>query len=345
MILINNTSKKFGLSSSIFKNEFCLSYNIFGNFLIDGFIGPIGATAIDSSKSVALIKAYHETIERQSLMIGGFPSNYDSHQKKVAAFNLITNKIEEINLEKTKYINSGDNFSDTTGTAVNLESQSTIYKAVTELLEKNILFLFWYGNSGLELSDALYRELDETKPFIVNKYKIRVFLIKNFNVFFTVITIVIENNTVVSTGIAGDINYHEALKSSLREAHILLWQNSFLYQQNQSKTLVTHSIYSHQVEKLLDSKPLIKNISLSNNNSHSNDKLDRLVNNLPKWIKTLYIVLLQTRHGGKSILCYSNELYNSLPRNSTINLNRAINKSTLNIKTDFLDNIPDCIVL
>lgn len=347
MFLTDVSSKKFGFSTSILKNDYVMSFGISGNYVLNDLVGPIGASSIDINKRVAFLKTYHETIEREALMLGSYEYNTSTNTTKT--INLIDRKIYSLDLEKTKYSISKNTFSDTTGTGVNLNSSAAVYKALTELLEKNILFLFWYGHFGYRIPENYYTHLKEYNYFKIYNYTVKVFYIKGFNILNTFITFIMKDGKILSTGISGDIEWHEALRNSLKESRILLWQNIFIAQKNNESLSNNYTdVYSNELHDLFQSKPFYDLVEQPKSPSEKQDyskKIQIILKALPDWINTIYISLLKNKNKAKCVLCYSEELFNGLPKKEYIDLNREINKKTVNLDKNKLKRSLECIVV
>lgn len=344
MLLVDENSMFFNIPSNIFSNQPTLSYNLIGNYLINSYVGPMGANSIDKEKKSALLKAYNEAIERRALMLGGHIS---SHSNKVPVYNLINKKIEYIPHEMSTYNLNKEYNSDTTGTAVYFNSEKAIFKAVSELLEKNHLFLFWYGNYGHYIAEAQinhsYYKAIKNKGFLID-----VFMINFIKDFYTVITIVYTNQKIVSSGVSGNTSFKIALSKSIEEAYLLLWQNNYINRKSHYQN-VSNSKYTtltNELKAFLNKKrkKTLDTISLEESHNNGDNDIEYLISNLPHWIKTMYICLLQDDNH-KAVLAFSKELYNSLPQKNNLYLNKEINKQITNVKEYELDNIPNCMIV
>src|SRR5699024_1216735 len=120
-----------------------LCYSRVGGLYKNGYESPNGASSISTSKKLAFIKSHYEYLERRLLMTGHSIKN-----QYIETFNLITSTFEKKSNDLSKFSREGSQIIDTTGTATHYNSAVAIYNALKELLEKNALFLFWYGGIG-----------------------------------------------------------------------------------------------------------------------------------------------------------------------------------------------------
>lgn len=344
MIHVLSHHNSFNIPETIFNTEFKLSFNYIGNFLVNNYIGPSGCNAIDKTCRNSFKKGYSEAIERRALMIGG----YTNQKEYVDAYNLITKNIESIPVEYSRFKNTSPFYSDTTGTAAHPKSEYAVYKAVVELLEKNSLFLFWYGLVGKRLdvscmNSELVRSLQHQGK-IVDFYLNDTFYPLN-----TVITIIHNGKDFIySGGVAGSFNIYKAVLSSLEEAYLLMWQNYF-HEKISSNNYFSRPFESKDYYTALRH---IENVQgeekVSTRKDFSNKpSINRLIEELPCWIKSLHIIML--RHTLniplKICLAFSKDLNNHIPLKKRIDLDTTINKCTINLDINKLEKLPECVIV
>lgn len=312
MIHVLSHHNSFNIPETIFNTEFKLSFNYIGNFLVNNYIGPSGCNAIDKTCRNSFKKGYSEAIERRALMIGG----YTNQKEYVDAYNLITKNIESIPVEYSRFKNTSPFYSDTTGTAAHPKSEYAVYKAVVELLEKNSLFLFWYGLVGKRLDVSC-----------MNSELVR---------------------SLQHQGKIVDFYLNDTLLSSLEEAYLLMWQNYFhakISSNNYfSRPFDSKDYYTalRHIENVQGEEKVSTRKDFSNKPS-----INRLIEELPCWIKSLHIIML--RHTLniplKICLAFSKDLNNHIPLKKRIDLDTTINKCTINLDINKLEKLPECVIV
>lgn len=323
------------------------SFSKIGNYLRDGYLGPDGSTAIDINKKSSINKAFSEVTERRAICAGGIPSSTG----KVLAINLIRNKVEEINSIYSSYSLDKDYPIDTTGSAAHTSSEIVIYNSLKELIEKNGLFLFWYGLDGKKLiiEDEEYLERNKIVKSLSHSGKSCLFFINDF--FFPlkiIITIIVNNKFICSSGIGSSFILEEAIEKSIQEAFLLLWKDETieLVDSRKSVFLKRYEDHSLQLDYLnrITEKTSISKIS---NKTKDTSKIEDLLKTLPEWINNLYAIPLKqyVRPKLKSVKVFSPEMFNHIPIKEYINLNNPMNLNVLNLKSEQLSLIPDCVVL
>src|SRR5699024_1653610 len=116
---------------------------------------------------------------------------------------------------------------DTTGVAVHINDQKALQKALEELLEKNVLFLFWYGKKGWKLTSNMHEQHSVYNRIVRDGYEMMAFLSREFYPLYTVITIVYKKEFIISTGISSSLHYEKALDSAFEEAYLLMWEKKY----------------------------------------------------------------------------------------------------------------------
>ncbi|HCX49249.1 MAG TPA: hypothetical protein DG757_09485 [Bacillus sp. (in: Bacteria)] len=333
----------FNNPDTIFNHEPKLSFIYWGNLLVNNLMGPTGCNALDTKKSTSILKSYSEAVERRALMAGG----YQNKRNEVDYFNLINNTVGKIDVSYTRYSIDKNYFSDTTGTAAHFTSEKVIYKALTELIEKNCLFLFWYGLLGKKV------EVDNKDSFHLTLekegYKVDVYEIDYFAPFITFVTIVHNGKDFVySCGVSGNINKYFALKNSILEAYLLFWKNTYqnlvnsLYNDFSKKS---HIEFIAHLKNFPNSDTNYNNYKLRDKLAHGNVK--DIIKILPEWITEMNVVMLKTtvKRTNKTVLVFSRDLYNHIPLKRAIDLEKTINKKTINLTEQELASLPECMIV
>lgn len=267
---------------------------------IDNKDVPYASSSSDKIINVCLKKLYSEYLERSNM---GF--NYNS-QYDCSAFDLINHRITLI---KRKYLSYGKNkmygYVDTTGTASgNSCSYTIIEKSISELIEKNELYLFWYCNMGKKIPEKKYQNMEISLG--MDQYDNYMFLSQNLSSWSTVICITFKDGIVQSTGICCDKLLSRAIFGALRESKILKVLNSYrfntMYNFGED---INHEIFTKIV----------------NYEDFDRDDRDFGINikeheiNLCNWINSIFISNLNTgnRALGKTISAHSPALLKCLP--------------------------------
>lgn len=339
MLYTNSSSMFFNIPKNIFHINFCYtSYSYLGKAILNGFISPSGCNAISTDKRNSFIKSYAESLERRSLMFGGYSKN-----KFVTAWDLINNKEVEINQDLTRY-NLEKTFNiDTTGAAAHINSSRVTINALKELLEKNSLFLFWYGGIGRILPKELYLDNMYYKLFKKNNYEINVFFNNSFSPLLCCFVLVRKNNIIFSGGVGSAFSIKRAIERALSEAYLLKWQNIM-----QKKILSSDEKYNKYCVNYLLKFPELNNPDQYEINAEDlqNEK-ELIMQSIPKWVDSILIIYLKNAFNTKFkvVKLFSEYLNNHIPKKSRINLNNPINKNTININSNDLKYIPDCIFI
>ncbi|MEC1302876.1 YcaO-like family protein [Lysinibacillus capsici] len=346
MIFITDLGKRFGTIKKIFINEqIHESISIIGSIVHNGYRSPTNCGGVAENKKIAQIKGLAESIERRSLGI-----NSSEESSTVQAFNLINREIEEVKVSLIRY-SSVEPYVDTTGTAAHVNSNLAIFNAVSEILEKNAVFLFWYGKRGRKFKSSF--KTIYTTYLEKQGYEVHFFLIEEFLPLNIVITIAIssKNSLNYKFGIGSALLLNEAILKSTSEAYLLGNYYESLYY-----SFLNGYSYSDDLDKFFDKKtldyvfnlikaPTIKQESISTKNNILNN--EEFYNMLPSWIIQLLICILPQKINQKFIVVkvVSNQLYNHIPKKDYLDLNKPINRQTINLHPDQLEIIPDCPIV
>jgi len=332
----------FNIPQNIFLQNKCyLSYSYFGKVVDNnGYVSPSGCNAIADNKKMSFLKSSSESLERRALIFGG----YKNDQKKddhVKAWDILNNKEKSLPYNYTKYSISQPYVIDTTGTATHFNSKSAVNNAIKELLEKNSLFLFWYGKDGYKLNTNMYDENFYYKKLGHNGFTVEVYVNYYFTPLISVFAIIIKDNLVYSSGIGTGFNIRKAINRSLSEAYLLTWQNISL-----DKIRSFNSNYHTECIKYLYNNFENQNRILTNNNRYINER-DLILKSIPGWVKNLYVIFLNKSmfNQFKSLKVFSTYLNNHIPLKSNLNLRLPINVNSINLTQYDLKGIPDCIII
>lgn len=319
----------YNLPSSYYLNTLFLHYSNKGNITKEGKIGPSTSNSISKSKKVAVKKGYSELQERRSLMVGGYGT-----QKYVTAFDLIKKDIINVEKKYSEYLNNDTLKSDTTGTGCHNISERAVYKAYTELLEKNALYLLWYGKEGeiIQVNSPLLNLFEEKN--------LKVYILKNtsFAPFYTIATIITDGvENIFSTGINTDLSISISINNSIKEAILLFWQN----QRNFSTKRIKNSQEAISYIKSFSYEKNIQNLCFEP------PKYNIVLSCLPSWIENLYMIKLKNSNNNnlKVVEVFSPQMHNHTPTKEKIKLNSIFNKKTLNLNEKDLNDVPECFII
>ncbi|WP_154949241.1 YcaO-like family protein [Klebsiella grimontii] len=189
---------------------------------IDNKLMPYTASSYDKRFSISLSKFYSEYFERASI---AFLFNDKS---SISSLNLLSGKYKKVTASEFSYgPNKTNGHVDSTGSASgNMESKKIIEKALSELIEKNELFLFWYKKLGTRIRLNITIENDLKNNGLEN-FDNKFFLIKNISSWPTVLHIVFKDRKLVSYGISCDPDLNKAIKNAIEEARILRMLNMY----------------------------------------------------------------------------------------------------------------------
>nr|WP_275433814.1 YcaO-like family protein [Priestia flexa] len=242
-------------------------------------------------------------------------------------------------------------FVDTTGTAAHPISNNAVFNAVSELIEKNSIFLFWYGKMGRKVNNIY--PCFYSNYLIKQGYKLHHFLIDYFMPFKVIITIALSEKTPLKFkfGIGSSLDFKSAIHKSLAETYLLGSYYEVLYYNTKNQHYDIEE--QEEIEKFNDKEILnyiykiINNCNIYNIQNEKSFNIEKLYKNLPIWIKQLLIVNLPQflREDLIVVKAFSPQLLNCIPKKSHIDINVEINKQTLDLKKQDLANIPDCPII
>lgn len=332
---------------SIPANKFSLdkpykSFSYLGGPKVGNYVAPSGCNAIDNNKTKVLLKSFSESLERRSLMAGG----HSEDGYHVVTYDLISNEISKLPLCLTQYNNFTDNFIDTTGTAAHYCGKTALNKALTELFEKNALFLFWYGKLGKCLSEDLYENIPVYKKIRHARLETKLFLNKSFDPLKVIITFIYKDDFIYSSGVGSSLNVFDAISHSLNEAFLLMWENNF---KENMYNIPDRNIEKNYHKQCLNHITSIENATDIISSISTKDLIssERILDCVPAWVTELHVINLKNTLFPKikCVKIYSPDLNNHIPQRARININTKINRMTLQMSETHLDQLPDCIVV
>jgi len=332
--MIFATKGNYGLVDSNFTGNYKLFYAYLDSFREGRKASPSDATSIDVLKRLLVIKTYNEHSERA--LMGA------QQDIECEAINFIDKSIHKLNQYDFSYgFNPRFGISDTTGTASGHISRIVLKKAVLELIEKNELFLFWYGKHGVYIEPDNYIrsmvcDMNFISPFA------DIFLCNELSNFFTAIVILRSTGRLTSSGIAISSNLDDAISHALQEAKLLEWCH---YGNTKSPFEKTSDEVNLQIVEHIDSIKSSYTSYESIKKQYSNDDDILKIND---FVKSIYFRVLNLGIGKRelTIKCISEELFNCLPR--TDRIKQSMDKKIIKhfgLDLIDIDGIPNCVLM
>ncbi|GGK07438.1 hypothetical protein GCM10007063_32470 [Lentibacillus kapialis] len=336
--------KTFNIPSNIFNQDnFFVSFSRIGSVIKEGFSNPDSANAIGDNKFASVMKSYSEMVERRAIMMGGLKQK----NELVNTFDLLKEEPSVLPYHFTTYSLRHDFPIDTTGSAAHFDSKVAIQNALSELLEKNSLFLFWYGNLGYKIADNPLQNNQYWQFIIRSGYQIAQFFNNYFSPYYNVLTIIQMEGTIISAGLGFHSNFIYAQKKSLKECFLLFYQNESLDIVNKMINQEGNDNYfeHRQAIEKLSNYPEFKVRQITKMTKNKNVSLQGLIDACPNWVKDLHLIYLKQEFDSRLICVkvFSKSLYNHVPIKRYLNLRNDINKNTIKLSQDNLSNQPDCI--
>jgi len=333
-MLFENFRDNFVLSNQEYLNIDCTGVGSINVFSLKKGIAPYTCSANSKTYNTLIKKMYSEYLERSQIAIIGEKSN----SKKCV--NLCDNSTQHIIESTALSYNLGEleGVTDTTGTASgNGESTFIIKKALSELIEKNELYLFWYYSMGERLIiDDLIKHFLKKMNF--NHYDNYFFKLNNLSSWPTIIFLVFKDEELITTGICCNYLLDKAIEGAIKEAKVLRMMN--MYEED--------SIFD---PKDCTSSYLYNWINMKENTNFKMDNHFNYIKSLNIWISSdinnLYLSILNTSHRnnqGKTIRVFSPELLMCVPSKEQLKYcaNIPLIKKYSHL---LLDSTPNCLVL
>jgi ribosomal protein S12 methylthiotransferase accessory factor YcaO len=324
------------------------SYAYIGNFKIGNKIGPSGTNAISNNKNISLKKCFSESLERRALMLGG---KRDNGTNIVKTFDLISGEISQLPYEYTTYRIDKPYCIDTTGTAAHIDNRYATKKALLELIEKNSLFLFWYGRRGYLLEEIFYKKHTIYQRLIKEDLDVRIFINTDFYPIKVIIAVVIKDGLILSGGVGSSLHIYECINSALEEAYLLKWQNiyvDFIHQNHKYKRNLDMNYHRLCLDHLNSIQEYYSFSDLDKNININADEIEMktILSGIPEWIKSIHVIYLDSNFKRiKIVKVFSKYLNNHIPIKSRIDLSIPINVNFLGLTEKDINNIPDCIIV
>lgn len=289
---------------------------------------PYTNTSTSKSKSIALGKLHSEFLER-------FKMTYHHRMSKK------TTSIKYGDLTQTKINNEaltygGDiiyGHKDTTGTASGFCSTEIIEKAICELVEKNELMLMWYKKLTYVV-EPTQSVVQQIISYGLNPCNVKLFFAQNFNNLFTIICFILnDNGLIIGSGISCDKDVCSALTSSIEEAIMQEWVDTF----------AKDKIFSQEdpnLKKNFEELCNAKTIDIATLSPVRNIEIDKRFDDIE-----IVLLNLNGKNQELTVKAISKSLMNCIPVSARIiqNKDKAIVK-LFNV-ADNAESIPECAVV
>ncbi|KJY59035.1 hypothetical protein JF75_05670 [Lactobacillus kimbladii] len=329
-MLFKDYSKNYVYTDKEMKNKLHIISGSLSMRRSENVVFPYISSAAGKTEQLCLKKMYSEFLERTDV---GFLYNISENMTCVNLKNSkITNDYLKSSLSYSK--NSVLGCVDSTGTAAgNSDSTSIIKKSISELIEKNELFLFWYFRSGRRLSKR------ETNKFELLcdmcNLKNYMFVSQNLSNWPTVICISVKDNNVVSTGISCQESLNKAIEGALVESKIGRTLNLY-----QSDTMYKYDFSDK--ERIID---FVSNCNFKQRSYKFNKLYPDYNLKTVDWISDINISFIGTRfrRSGKVVTAFSDSLLKCLPTKENLRYSGSVSiVKRYNYIMD--DSEMDCIV-
>ncbi|MGM7700511.1 YcaO-like family protein [Pseudalkalibacillus sp. Hm43] len=373
MIFQKNRGEIYGYKTRSFQTTEPLvqAYSRIPNFLDkDGYTGPIECGGIDRSTSLAVKKAFSESVERRAVTIGAKVASkqdplYDRLPKRTFgindfeeysfSFDLINKCPALIPKATTSFRSEKPFIVDTTGTAAHSSTEMATLYAVKELLEKNALFSFWYGKKGERLdhniSNGLARKL-ERMGYELNYYVVDLFSPLR-------VVILIGHNPEHFTqlkyifGVGSGFDLEDASQKATTEAYMLRLYYNVLYFRGEENPNTS----SYDNEMIL--QPIRRDVESHIEHFHSLDihegestgnspeNIAPIIDGLPEWVSELYITVLPQalRNDLIVVKAFSPDLVNHIPKKAFAECETPILSEFLKLSKTELHHLPECPII
>ncbi|MHB1955861.1 MAG: YcaO-like family protein [Sulfobacillus sp.] len=333
--------ERFNIPGRIFSSDPYIGYILNGALTIGRKSGPAAGSAISTHKGMAMKKALSEMTDRRALMCGGVPNG----NGQVQTWEIVSQRLSELPRGLTTYSSRRPYPSDTTGTAAHPKSDVTICSAVLELIEKNALFLFWYGQHGDRVRPRVYDTNYYDRVFSESQLAVQVYVSRFFSPVLVAFVVASSEDGRVFTGSGADTDLRESIDHAFQEAFLLgcnvIKPNRAIA--NASWAPVSADSLRHI--RALEDLPFGSDGSDSSGPlaEHANP-LDVLRSALPPWVSSLHIAYLpqEVRSTIRCASAFSYELYNHRPLPRYLDAQRRINQETLRLSQPDLLRFPVC---
>ena len=267
---------------------------------------PSVSSATDWGMQILIKKIYSEYSEREN--IGIAMASCDD----TIGWDFVKRTIERFAEKEVGYGESNRfGYVDTTGTGASVSnSRTVIAKAVSELIEKNELLLFWYLGKGemVQIDDCVKSEL---KKYGLDCFENFFFKCQNLSNWSTIIHIACRNREVISTGICCCSNDMDAIKGAINETKTLRTLNLLRHRSSINCDKLTHETVYRYILELRKKQSPKESVKLR--------RIEYLDIEIADWIKNMQILFLG--HGekkGKVVTALSDSLIKCVPQKGNL---------------------------
>lgn len=324
MLFNTNREKSFYISEKLFiKDGPFFADSTINSIMTKDEASPFGCTGIDENKITAIKKGFSESLDRRAnLLYKALPL------QDISTYSLMDNKVKKLS-SKYAYYQIGQTRVDSTGTAAHPSGKQALENALFELLQKNSLFILWYGNR----KGKLINSEDDNYKYIVDDTFFPVFTVLCINIR--------EDYFTIGLGTGLDIKNNMIIA---RNENDLI--NNLMHFKVENEDYFKYFKGLKQRRYLENKINALEKVEIDNINNYSDKDI---LNNMPMWLNDLRAyVIPQTISRMFNILTvkiYSSQLYLSVPRKADLNLEKDINKYTLNLNKEKLAMIPEMPML
>lgn len=303
------------------KNKYFISDNSYCSLhlrtiLKNGYITPGTNSSLGENLRLSIIKAISEMQERDYIAFNYFKDELEV----INAINIIDGKINSFGREVLGYGETKLGWLDTTGSASGVGDLELVYKAVAELIEKNELLLFWYGNKGYRYMNLRLINTIKNK-FGFESNELLVFGCNELSNLKTIIVCIFDSNKrLIGSGVASRKTEELAFIEAFRESILLKWAYSPCGQRSPYSDN-SQEIYNYLVNREDSDSQDLKVYTYKKTVIEGIEIVD--------WIDNIFISILNSQPYQKSmaIKVFSSNLVNSIPLKS--NLLKSKNNSII----------------
>ena len=324
-----------------FYEEPYVAYLYNGPLMVEGKIGPSAGSAIADCKATSVKKALSEMVDRRALMVNAsVPSTVD-----LPTWDIVTGERSSLPAQFLTYHGSLPNPVDTTGTAAHPNSSGAIVSAVLELIEKNAMFLWWYGLEGVRLPAEIFAANRYCRLFARSGLNVNAYAITTFHPLVAVFVVAhsaLTNVLLVGRGV--DVGLGSATEHAFQEAFLLGWArvSERLDPVARSQWLTVDDEVTQRIRHLATKR--VAYMPYTESTIFREDQyLVTIRRALPSWVSSLHIAMLrQDALPLRCVKAFSYELYNHRVAGKYITSDRRINQMTLNLSDRQMEAVPPC---
>jgi hypothetical protein len=314
-----------------------LAYVRCGSVVRSGRIGPDNGSCLAQSRELALVRSYAEAIERRAAMIGAGGNGQTA--SSIDTFDLVSLSPSNLPRQHGALSDKPPFVSDTTGTCAHPTSSCAVGGALRELLEKNALFLMWYGLRAqrVEISDLSGRSIVPR----LRGVRHRAFVTHVFRPLYVVLWVMEDDGGRLTYGTGARCDIYGAIHHAVNEALLLGMPNRTWHSAASSHSAGVQRLRDQA--RHVDLLDKLETCHLASCPSHR-DNIDVLRQAIPSFVRSVHVMWIpQTRDTGLKVArCFSPELYATVPVKAFLDLERAINIQTLALNGQSLASIADC---